>query len=245
MKVFHALAIALQFLTRLPVPQRIHFTPEAQGWSVVWYPLVGLLIGALLLLMQGLLVGTGPFLASALSLTAWVWLTGGLHLDGLADCADAWVGGQGSRERSLRIMQDPYSGPIAVAAILLLLLLKFASLVELAGRSNLMPLLWTPAIGRSIVPILLLTTPYVRPSGLGSSLAEYLPRLPGWLAALFSLAFALLMLGPWPLLAMALTIGWLRVLMLRRLGGCTGDTLGASIEITEAVVLVACALVWA
>ncbi len=242
MKGFNAFAIALQFLTRLPVPFRIHFTPEGQAWSVVWHPLVGLLIGALLLLMQSLLVGAGPLLASALLLTAWVSITGGLHLDGLADCADAWAGGLGDRERSLRIMKDPSSGPIAVAALVLLLLLKFAALTELAGRSNLMPLLWTPVIGRSLVPILLLTTPYVRENGLGSPLVENLPRIPAWLVAWFYLICALVMLGPWPLLATALTVWWLRVLMLRRIGGCTGDTLGASIEVAEAVVLVVCAL---
>ena len=242
MKSLDEFAIALQFLTRLPVPFRIHFTPKAQAWSLVWHPLVGLLIGALLLSMQQLFPGAGPLLASALLLTAWVSITGGLHLDGLADCADAWAGGQGDRERSLRIMKEPNSGPIAVATLVLLLLLKFAALEELAGRSSLMPLLWTPMIARSLVPILLLTTPYVRKNGLGSPLAENLRPKPAWLATLLYLICALIMLGPWPILATALTVWWLRALMLNRIGGCTGDTLGASIEIAEAVVLVVCAL---
>ncbi len=242
MKGLNDFAIALQFLTRLPIPFKIHFTPKGQAWSLLWHPLVGLLIGALLLSIQSLLVGVGPPLASALLLTAWVSITGGLHLDGLADCADAWAGGQGDQARSLRIMKDPNSGPIAVVALILLLLMKFAALEELAGRSNLMPLLWTPMLARSLVPILLLTTPYVRENGLGRPLVENLPRKPAWLAALIYLICALIMLGPWPILTTALTVWWLRRLMLRRIGGCTGDTLGASIEIAEAVVLVVCAL---
>jgi adenosylcobinamide-GDP ribazoletransferase len=242
-KGFHALAIALQFLTRVPVPSRVDFSAEAQGWSVAWYPLVGLLMGGLLLLVRLLMADSGTLLSSALLLTVWVLMTGGLHLDGLADCADAWVGGQGDRERSLRIMKDPCSGPIAVAGVVLLLLLKFSALAELAGSPGMMPLLWSPVIGRSLVPLLLLTTPYVRPNGLGSPLAENLPRLPVGLAAAFSLVCALAWLGPWPLLATALAFAWLRKQMVEKLGGCTGDTLGASIEMVEALVLVVCALV--
>lgn len=238
MKFLHAFAIAVQFLTRLPVPQRVRHTPEALGWSVVFYPLVGLLIGGLLLLFSRLLADAAPLLAAALVLTAWVALTGGLHLDGLADCADAWVGGHGDKARSLRIMKDPCSGPVAVAAVVLLLLVKFAALVGLAGHG----LLWAPVVGRAFVLVLLLTTPYVRPQGLGSPLAENLPRFAAGLAAGLALLGAGLALGGVPVLAASLVAASLRGSMLRRLGGCTGDTLGASVEIVEAVVLVATAL---
>ena len=238
MKGLQALGLALQFLTRLPVPQGLAYTKENLGWSVIAYPLVGLLIGGLLLLVHGLLGQTSPLLTSALLLTVWVALTGGLHLDGLADCADAWVGGQGERERSLRIMQDPCSGPIAVAVVVLLLLLKFAALTELLGRQAWTPLLIAPVVGRSLIPLVLLTTPYVRPHGLGSPLAENLPRFSAWLAVLSSLLIALMLLGPWPVGVTVLVAGWLRAQMLSQLGGCTGDTLGATVEIGEMVILV-------
>lgn len=242
MKYIHTFGLALQFLTRLPVPSGCVYSAETRSWSVVWYPVVGLLMGCLLLLLQWLLGTTGPLLSAALILSAWVSLTGGLHLDGLADSADAWVGGQGDRERSLRIMQDPCSGPIAVAAVVIVLVLKFAALAELLVQPKLMPLLWAPVIGRSIAPLLLLTTPYVRRNGLGSPLVENLPRLPASLSAtLFPLA-AFFALGLWPLLVTALVVGCLRLQMLKKLGGCTGDTLGASIELGEAVALVVCAL---
>lgn len=239
MHLLHALALALQFLTRLPVPPGVRYTPEALGWSVVFYPLVGLLIGALLGLLQSLLGQAGPLLAASLLLVAWVLLTGGLHLDGLADCADAWVGGQGDRERSLRIMKDPNSGPMAVAALVLLLLLKFAALAE---RPDAAALLWTPVLGRAAILFLLLGTPYIRPHGLGSPLVENLPRKPAWLSAFLALLCAGLALGLWPLLAAGFTVWRLRAAMLERLGGCTGDTLGAGVEIVEAVALVAWAL---
>src|SRR5690606_7673193 len=125
------LLIALQFLTRLPV--RLPGMPEAQqiGRSLLWYPLVGLLLGGLLLALHGLLGATPALLQAAILLAVWAGLSGGLHLDGLADSADAWVGGLGDRERTLAIMKDPRSGPIAVVVLLLVLLLKFAALAVL------------------------------------------------------------------------------------------------------------------
>ncbi|UZR30874.1 adenosylcobinamide-GDP ribazoletransferase [Methylococcus mesophilus] len=233
--------LAVQFLTRLPVPRAVDFSPRALGRSVVFYPAVGLLIGAILLAARLLLQDAGPALASALVLLLWVLVTGGLHIDGLADSADAWVGGHGDAERSLEIMKDPRSGPIAVAVVVLLLLVKFGALVDLSGRFTWLPLLVAPAAARGLVPALLLTTPYVRKGGLGGPLAENLPRRPALFAVLFAAAM-LAALGPWPLLAVAAAAWTLRAMMLRRLGGCTGDTLGASIEIAEAAVLVAAAL---
>lgn len=230
--------LAVQFLTRLPVPRAVDFSPRALGRSVVLYPAVGLLIGAILLAARLLLQDAGPALASALVLLVWVLVTGGLHIDGLADSADAWVGGHGDAERSLEIMKDPHSGPIAVAAVVLLLLVKFGALAELSGG---LPLLIAPLAARGLVPALLLTTPYVRKGGLGGPLAENLPRRPALFAVLFAAAM-LAALGPWPLLAAAAAAWILRAMMLRRLGGCTGDTLGASIEIAEAAVMVAAAL---
>ena len=105
------LLIALQFLTRLPV--RLPGMPEPQqiGRSLLFYPLVGLLLGLALLALEWVLGDTSTLLEAALLLAAWVALSGGLHLDGLADTADAWVGGYGDRERTLAIMKDPRSGP--------------------------------------------------------------------------------------------------------------------------------------
>jgi len=114
---WQALLIAVQFLTRLPVPFRIDHQPRHIGHSLLYYPLVGLLIGGILLagaeLLQRTSLDTG--LSAALLLTLWVLLTGGLHLDGLADSADAWVGGLGDKQHTLEIMKDPSCGPIRLS----------------------------------------------------------------------------------------------------------------------------------
>lgn len=238
------LLIALQFLTRLPV--RLPGMPEpAQiGRSLLWYPLVGLLLGGLLLAMHGLLGDTPALLQAAILLAIWVALSGGLHLDGLADTADAWVGGHGDRERTLSIMKDPRSGPIAVVLLVLVLLLKFAALMVLLEQGAWAGLLLAPWLGRALLPLLFLTTPYVRAGGLGAALAEHLPRerLPLVLAGH---GLAMLLLG-WSALsalgAAALCFWLLRRALTARLGGTTGDTAGALLELGECAVLLALAL---
>ncbi|BAN47562.1 adenosylcobinamide-GDP ribazoletransferase [Metapseudomonas resinovorans] len=239
------LLIALQFLTRLPV--RLAGMPEPQqvGRSLLFYPMVGLLIGLLLLGAAWLLQGHPVLLSAALLLVLWVGLSGGLHLDGLADTADAWVGGYGDLERTLAIMKDPRSGPIAVVVLVLVLLLKFAALVALLDAGQLLPLLLAPWLARGMLPLLFLTTPYVRAGGLGQALADHLPRreLPLWLAIQGA---AMLLLGwpAWVALTVAMVLfAWLRGRFLQRLGGTTGDTAGAMVELVEMAVLVAVALV--
>lgn len=235
--------IALQFLTRLPVTLAGMPTPEQVGRSLLFYPLVGLLIGVLLLAAQQLLGDSALLLQAALLLTLWVGISGGLHLDGLADSADAWVGGFGDKQRTLAIMKDPRSGPIAVVVLVLLLLLKFAALVALLESGSGLLLVLVPWLARCLLPLLFLTTPYVRAGGLGQALAEHLPRLQlPWVLA--ANALAMLLFG-WPALLALLVSGvvflWLRAMMLKRLDGTTGDTAGALLEIAECAVLVALA----
>ncbi|HCS46271.1 MAG TPA: adenosylcobinamide-GDP ribazoletransferase, partial [Pseudomonas sp.] len=109
--------IALQFLSSLPIRLPGMPAPRELGRSLLFYPLVGLLFGVILWTLNGLLLGTPLLLHAALLLTVWVLLSGALHLDGLADSADAWLGGFGDRERTLTIMKDPRSGPIAVVTL--------------------------------------------------------------------------------------------------------------------------------
>ena len=128
--------IALQFLTSLPVRLDRMPEPQAVGRSLLYYPLVGLLLGAMLWLVGAVFENASVPLLAALLLTVWVALTGALHLDGLADSADAWLGGFGDRERTLTIMKDPRSGPTAVVVLILLLLLKFVALWVLLGGES-------------------------------------------------------------------------------------------------------------
>jgi adenosylcobinamide-GDP ribazoletransferase len=237
--------IALQFLSSLPVRLPGMPAPRAMGRSLLYYPLVGLLLGTLLGLASDLLGGAPSLLTAALLLSAWVLFSGGLHLDGLADSADAWLGGFGDRERTLLIMKDPRSGPLAVVTLALVLLLKFTALVAVLDAGHWQALLVVPVLGRSALLGLFLTTPYVRPGGLGQALADHLPRKSG-MRVLAAVAVVCVLIGggpaAWVLVVAAGGFFWLRRVMMQRLGGSTGDTAGAMLELLETLVLVTLAL---
>lgn len=236
-----ALLAAFAFLTRLPMPVQALPGPHLRGQSVLYYPLVGLALGGLLVLLASLLGTVHAMLSAALVLLAWVLLTGGLHLDGLADSADAWAGGHGDRVRTLAIMKDPASGPAGVSAIVLLLLIKFSALAALLVQSEYAALWLAPLFGRAALALLFVTTPYVRAGGLGAAQAEHLPRQAVILVLLAVAVTPVIVFGlpGTVLVAVALALLFmLRRLMVQRLGGMTGDTLGASCEVVEAAVLV-------
>lgn len=237
------LLLAVQFLTRLPTPLLASLAPQDWGRSALTYPLVGLLIGTLLAALKFAVGPSDPLLLAALLLAAWVLLTGGLHLDGLADTADAWVGGHGDRQRTLDIMKDPRSGPAAVSAIVLVLLLKFAALTVLLKGNAWPVLLLAPALGRASLLGLLLTTPYVRAGGTGAAIAGHLPRKTALAVLLVAAIGAGFLADGWKALPAVLVVGFLlRRAFLARLGGMTGDTLGAAVELTETAALLALAV---
>lgn len=230
--------LALQFLTRIPVAPIAELEAPVLGRSVLFYPLVGLIIGGILFFCAYLLSGfPNAQLQAALLVLIWVLLTGGLHLDGLADCADAWAGGLGSRQRSLEIMQDSCAGPAAVLSLIFIVLLKWLSLIPII-EMQFWPLLFAaPVLGRSAILGLMLTTPYVREQGLGATIVQQLPR--NMTVAVLFLVLGLVMC--WvhiPVLLSVLLVWWLlRNLACKRLGGVTGDVYGASVEVVEVAVL--------
>jgi adenosylcobinamide-GDP ribazoletransferase len=237
--------IALQFLSSLPIRLPGMPAPQELGRSLLFYPLVGLLFGGILWALNWLMLGTPLVLHAALLLTVWVLLSGALHLDGLADSADAWLGGFGDRERTLTIMKDPRSGPIAVVTLVLVLLLKFAALLALIEQQQAMALIIVPLLGRSALLGLFLTTPYVRAGGLGQALADHLPRSAGkQVLAVGGLVCVLIagLSGFFTVMLAVVLFVWLRQVMLRRLGGTTGDTAGALLELLEVAMLVGLAL---
>jgi len=248
MRELRPFLIALRFLTLIPVRLVLAPTPEEDGRALVHYPTVGLVIGAVLAVLVSWLDGAPALLGGALVLVAWVVLSGALHLDGLADSADAWLGGIGDRERTLAIMQDPRCGPAAVVALVLLLLLKFAALAQLVPGGHWMVLVVVPLLGRVALVWLFMFTPYVRPQGISSTLVQHLPRRACLVSGAIGLAVVPLLLGLmgiWLLLAAVLTFWLARTLMLRRLTGTTGDTAGALVELVETAVLVTAALILA
>ncbi len=234
------LLIALQFLTRIPVTTG-DWSDRDIGRSMLFYPLVGLLLGLALAGATVALYGRAPGVAAAVLLALWVFATGALHLDGLADSADAWIGGFGDPQRTLDIMRDPYCGPAAVAVVAVVLIAKFAALETLAATNAWLAVAMAPVLGRAVLPLLFLTTRYVRAGGVGAVLAERLPRKSALVVVVcFALAAGVANLS------MTLTAGIvfvaLRALMVRRIGGTTGDTAGAMVELVESATLVVASL---
>jgi len=230
--------IAAQFLTRFPVPAQHDITPLDLGRSVLYYPMIGLCIGSLLYLSQYLLSGVDAVLQGALLLVIWVMVSGALHLDGLADSADAWLGGYGSREKTLHIMKDPRCGPMGVVVVVLVLLVKYASLVIVIDNDLPVYLIVAPFAGRALIIWLFLTTPYVRADGIGAQHATHIPRTQAKIILVMCMLGLILSQGMMLLLMIMILAYALRHLMRLRLGGTTGDTAGALIEMIEAVALV-------
>ncbi|MCP5279328.1 MAG: adenosylcobinamide-GDP ribazoletransferase [Thiobacillus sp.] len=230
----HGLILALQFLTRLPTPAIKDFTPEAQARSVAWFPLVGLLLGAILAGAVWLGARFDPWLGALLGLVAWVGVTGALHLDGLSDLADALGAAHGNPVRLLAVLADPHVGVFGVVALVLQLAVKLV-LLMLAARLDLYwLLLLVPAWARLGV-LWWARLPAIKP-GLGERFAW---RAPAWIpwGWLFLLAAAGLTC-PVLLGAPMVILTWHRYLA-ARLGGMTGDALGAGVEVSESALLLA------
>jgi adenosylcobinamide-GDP ribazoletransferase len=248
--------VALQFLTRLPVRIEPPPDPREVGLSLACYPVVGLALGTMLWGVAVMASRLPALLGAAIVLASWVLITGALHLDGLADTADAWVGGHGDRERTLTIMKDPRSGPVALAAVNCLLLLKFAALAALATQvhaAHFRPPPWRdlrlgaacilpPLLARAAIPVLFAHTSYVRAQGIAEQLTAHQSRTAGvFTAAVTALCTvaACRTLGAIALGTAAIAYGIVRGGLVRRLGGFTGDGAGALVELIEAACLVA------
>ncbi len=243
-KIIIPLLIAVQLMTIVPV--RLPYLPsrEQNALSMLFYPVVGLMIGAVLWLMASF-IHLPIMLLSCLIVVLWVGLTGGLHLDGLADMADAWVGGFGDRERTLAIMKDPNTGAMGVIAIVLCLMLKWASVYSLLMFDDKydasLAWLMIPMLGRLGVLALFASTPYVRQNGLGSALQDVSKSVLWLVVVCFGVVLCVL---SWQLAVVlfavwAVILALLRWRFVGRLGCITGDTVGASIEMVEAALLIA------
>jgi adenosylcobinamide-GDP ribazoletransferase len=216
------------------------------GRAMAFYPLVGAVIGGVLAGAAALLHWSGltthiPLLAAAIVVAVWVGLTGGLHLDGWADCCDALFV-PANRERRLAIMKDPHLGGFGVIGLVLLLLAKVAAVQGiLLGARPLLVLLAVPAVARWAVVVAARAFPSARPGGMGDFFRQGLGWWPLAVATLFALAAAVPLLWRgvvvWAVVIVVLLL--LALLARSRLGGLTGDVYGAVIELGETVVLVA------
>jgi adenosylcobinamide-GDP ribazoletransferase len=236
------LVLAVRFLTIVPVPGREASAPGALGRAAWWFPVVGLALGACLVAADRLLSSVFPSLLEAILVVAvWKILTGGLHLDGLADAIDGIAGRDA--ERRIAIMRDSRLGAFGAIAIGLCLLISVGALDAVPAPRRPAVLLLAPAIGR-LAPVLIGPLFPAATPGQGSG-ADFLEGLSPWatpvqVCGLWILAAALL--GSWSGLLLSLALApvllW-AVFLASRVGGLTGDALGASVEIGEMTTLTA------
>jgi len=228
--------LAVQFLTRLPVPNRLATTEEELGRAAAFFPLVGIIVGgstAVVYLLALRVVSVWVAVPIALAFAA--FLTGGFHEDGLADTFDG-LGGGWTRERALEIMRDSRIGTYGALALIFLVLGKYTILTELGSEQVWRWLIVAHAASRWTVLPLCRWLPYARPEGQGKLVAKQIT-----VSALIigSLTFLLtLLLFSWrtALIAVVVTIVvtvFSGLYYKRRLGGITGDCLGATNQITE------------
>jgi adenosylcobinamide-GDP ribazoletransferase len=240
--MIRSLITAVRTLTIVPLPGED--TDRFEN-SLPWFPVVGAGLGAMAAMVLRVSIWTGPDLAAALSLALMAIATGALHLDGVADTADG-LGCRGDRDHRLKVMKEPGVGAFAVVALVLLLITKWAALRTLAVRGEPIAVIGACALGRAMMPVLCVCLPYARTRGTGAAVVE---GARPWHAVA---AVAVVLATVWP------TQGWKALLTVlgglvlasalgaasrRRIGGITGDVLGATCELVETAALVsACVL---
>jgi adenosylcobinamide-GDP ribazoletransferase len=238
------LRLALTTLTVLPVRGPSTVDRRAAGAAMSLAPLVGLGLG---LVAAGVLEGaarlSGDLLAAALAVATLALLTRGLHLDGLADTADG-LASYRSPERALAVLRSPETGPLGIAVLVLTLLVQVAALQAClsAGRGG-AALVLAVVTGRlAVTAACTRHTPAASSTGLGAAVAGTVPVPVALVAAVVVVAIGASVLPPVQavvaVLAALTVAGLLLRHVVRRLGGVTGDVLGALVEVTTTVVLV-------
>jgi adenosylcobinamide-GDP ribazoletransferase len=245
---FGGFVAALRFLTIMPLPGSLGTGKEELAGAVPYFPLVGLLLGGaavpVVVLLQSLLP---PQVTAVLAVLLLLGFSGGLHLDGLADTADGFFSSR-PREKILVIMRDSATGAMGVIALVMLLLLKAASLASLPSGLLLPAIFLMPLAGRVAIVLMMALLPYARTQGgLADLFYSRRSRLTGLWAFFFLVVVAWLTAGLRGLAAMGAVV--LLVVLFAwfcraKIAGATGDTLGASCELAEAVVALtfACSL---
>lgn len=230
---------ALRFLTVLPVPETWCGDIDDFHKSPNWYPLTGLLIGITMAVLDLFLCWLLPVsVASVLLLLAFIAISGALHLDGLADSADAFFSSRG-RERMLEIMKDSCAGPMGVTAIVIVLLCKFAVLLALPPNLRWQVIILMPLAGRCVLPVISSWLPYARTSGTAAFTSSRFSYKRLFIALLLLAVPAVTLLGGMSGLLITVTTCFSAlaagIYSYNKIGGFTGDTLGATCELIELV----------
>jgi adenosylcobinamide-GDP ribazoletransferase len=232
---------ALSFLTVIPLPRRREVSPEQLGRSVVYFPVVGIIIGFILAGLYWLLRLVLPSaVVSGLLLACLVGLTGGLHLDGFVDTCDG-IASRKTPEARREVMRDSRAGALGMVGVCCLLIVKYVSLNSVPQSLMMITLVLMPVVSRWTMVYAVFAYPYARPSGLGKVFKEMASRLRFAVATLVALAVVIglarlpglvIMLGVWVIVvAMA-------AYLKGKFSGLTGDTYGAINEVAEVSVLI-------
>ena len=231
--------MALSFLTRIPV--RHNHEPNI-GSSAPWFPVVGVVVGAIVgAIAWGVSNLTSPLVGAAVGVLAGVLITGAFHEDGLADIADAFVGGWSIEDR-LRILKDPLHGSYGVAALCGSIVLRIAALGSMKPQHMFIAAIAAHCLARTGALVLMLTTALARHDGLGADYVRTLPIARAFFGIIFALVIGFIALDVWLIAAVFATIVGASVIRWwaqRKIGGITGDVLGAAEQISEALIYVA------
>lgn len=240
--MIRSLVCAIAFLTRAPLPARLAFTTADVGRAMLWFPLVGALLGALALAEHHVLADRLPPTLIAILLLGTIALaTGALHLDGLADMADGFGGGR-TREDVLRIMRDHVIGAYGACALIFVIGVQVAALAALLAAGDDRIVVLAPALGRwGAVPVGAVV-PYARKDvAAGGAVIDHVGAREVLGATLTAGALAIGLCG-WRGVALWAVVGAITALQarwcVRKIGGVTGDTTGANIVVCEAAIYV-------
>jgi len=244
MKLFLAM---LQFMTRLPIPyrwtQELDFTHSYRG--IVWFPMVGLVVGgatALIFHVCYAMLGLGALVSAAVYVLSLAVITGGLHLDGLADTCDGIFSAR-KRERMLEIMKDSRIGTHGALALFFVLMIKILVVYQLVqfGHVTYFSVLFSaPIASRTFMSLLMYQQTYAREEGLGNVFIGKIRRNDFYWCLLFGVVLCVLLSGSiFPVVIVLLFAFWFKRYIHKVLGGHTGDTLGAANELFELVYLLA------
>lgn len=234
---------AVRFLTIMPVPGQWGTAEEDLPGSSAYFPVVGLLLGIVAAAVAiGLSHLLPPWPAMAASVIVLIAFSGGLHMDGLSDTADGFMSSR-PKERILEIMKDSRIGAMGAIAIASCMLMKFSSMMLMNQESFWRAAVLMPLAGRSAIVIQMATLPYARPEGgLGAIFYRTRSAVPVIVATLLMAASGWVLFGRGGLVAMGVVVAGtflFNMVCRRKIGGATGDTLGASCEIAETLCVVA------
>lgn len=231
---------AMGFLTAFPLPRACRSNGEDLARSVPFFPLVGLVVGLSAAGMAILLDGVFPPIALSVILTGWLCaVQGGLHLDGLGDTSDGFFSWR-DRDRILEIMRDSRIGVFGCISIMGVLALKASALASMPAEYRARAILLAPVAARCIMVPMLGFLPSARPDGIGRMFGEHRSVRESGYAMIFLMGAAWLtarFAGLTAAFIVITVIALFACVCMKKIGGITGDNLGAAGEITEAVIL--------